>query len=118
MRRMQIASYEIEKENKIVLRKIVLRSTKLRSKRCLEKVFCEWRSSVSRLKRIKAFRLMLSSHDDTAALEARQKVTLGLFTLSNLYAEELESQGWTKEDLAMATKDTVNLCLTNAPPSL
>ena len=72
----------------------------------------------SRLKRIKAFRLMLSSHDDTAALEARQKVTLGLFTLSNLYAEELESQGWTKEDLAMATKDTVNLCLTNAPPSL
>ena len=57
---------------------------------------------------------MLCSHDDTASLEARQKVTLGLFTLSNLYAEELESKGWTTEDLAMATKDAVNLCLTNS----
>ena len=37
-------------------------------------------------------------------LETRQKITLGIFTLSNLYDEELESKGWNRKEVALAAK--------------
>ena len=44
-------------------------------------------------------------------LEIRQKVTLGLFTLSNLYEEDLQSKGWNRQQMALAAKDIVDICL-------
>jgi len=85
--------------------------SKSRNKRIKYTHFQEWHELTLRLKRVKAFMKVLQSSKNSMELETRQKITLGIFTLSNLYDEELESKGWNRKEVALAAKDVVDICL-------